>query len=180
MDGEHCVKKAYEHILNSDFEGAIYWFEQAIAMEPSNASYYNKCAISCVRSGRWAKANNYAIRALELEPHNSEYLYHLHTINARLLLIDADAHLAKTPPNLEEALPLVQEAAKLDPLCFKAFYSLGAVYDGLGRWDEAAASIREAIRLDPAHAAARTLFAAINRKRRMLKKNNGDKPSKER
>jgi len=166
MDGEHCVKKAYEHILSSDFEGAIHWFEQAIAFEPSNASYYNKCAISCVRSGKWLKAKQYAQRAHQLEPEHAEYLFHLQTIEARLLLSDADAHLIKDPPDSLAALPLLEQASLLDPLSFKAFYTLGVVYASLDRLDEAAASAREAIRLDPAHAAARTLFAEVNRKRR--------------
>ena len=54
MDGESCIRKAYEFIFNSDFEEAIHWFELAIEAEPDNASYYHKCAVSCARSGKSA------------------------------------------------------------------------------------------------------------------------------
>lgn len=172
MDGEHCVKRAYENILNSDFEGAIYWFEQAIAIEPDNASYYNKCAISCVRSGKWHKARQHAERALQLDPDHVEYQFHLQMIDARIMLSDADVYLAQDPPDLDAALPLLKRSTMLDPLSFKAFYTLGVVYASLGLYDDAAESAREAIRLDPAHAAARTLFADVNRKRRKLKRRN--------
>ncbi|MGM0880439.1 MAG: tetratricopeptide repeat protein [Bacillota bacterium] len=167
MDGESCIKKAYEFIFNSDFEQAIYWFEQAIAAEPENASYYHKCAVSCARSSKWAKAKLYAEEALRLDPEHAEYQYHLQTVEARLLLAEADLLLAAEPPKLEEAAELLNQVTVLDPLSFEAFYTLGVVYASLGRLDEAAANAREAMRLDPGHSAARRLFADVNRKRRM-------------
>lgn len=167
MDGESCIKKAYEFILNSDFEQAIYWFEQAIATEPENASYYHKCAVSCARSSKWTKAKQYAEAALRLDPEHAEYQYHLQTVEARLLLAEADLLLAAEPPKLEEAAELLNQVTVLDPLSFEAFYTLGVVYYSLGLLDEAAVNAREAMRLDPGHSAARRLFADVNRKRRM-------------
>ena len=54
MDGESIVRKAYEAILNGDFEAAIAWFEEAIATDPTNGGVYYKCSITCV-SGKWSK-----------------------------------------------------------------------------------------------------------------------------
>jgi Tfp pilus assembly protein PilF len=168
MDGESCIKKAYEYIFNSDFEQAIYWFEQAIAAEPENAFYYHICAVSCARSGKWLKAKQHAEYALKLEPEHAEYQYHLQTVEAKLLLAEADILLAKVPPKLDEAAELLEKAAMLDPLSFGAYYTLGVLYASRGQYDQATKNAREAVRLDPGHSAARRLFADVNRKRRML------------
>lgn len=166
MDGESCIKKAYEFILNGDFEHAIYWFEQAIAEEPGNASFYHKCAISCARSGKWTKAKQYAKIALELEPDNEEYRFHLQTIDAKLLLTEAKLLLLNEPDKADDAIELLLQASKLDPLSLEAFYTLGVVYSSAGRLEEAAASAREALKLEPEHSSARALLADIRRKQR--------------
>lgn len=167
MNGESYIKKGYEFIFNSDFEQAIYWFEQAIAAEPENASYYHICAVSCARSEKWTKAKVYSEEALRLDPEQMEYQYHLQTVEASLLLTEADLLLSKTPPKLVEAAIRLQQATVLDPLSFQAFYTLAVVYATLDRLDEAVTNAREAVRLDPGHSAARTLFADVSRKRRM-------------
>lgn len=169
MDGESCIRKAYEYIWNNDFEEAIHWFERAIAAEPDNAGYYHKCAVSCARSGKWSKAKVYAEAAERLEPSNEEYRYHAQVIQSRLLLAEAEGLLALSPPNLHEAEPLLRQAIHLDPLSFDCYYTLAMVHAAGGRLDEAADDAREAIRLNPQHSAARRLFADVNRKRRMLR-----------
>ncbi|WP_028610561.1 tetratricopeptide repeat protein [Paenibacillus harenae] len=169
MDGESCIKKAYEFIFNSDFEQAIYWFEQAIAAEPENASYYHKCAVSCARSGKWAKAKQNAEMAVKLDPEHAEYQYHLQTVEAKLLQSEADLLLGAVPPKLHDAADLLNQAAALDPLSFEAFYKLGVIYVSLNLLDDAAANAREALRLDPSHSAARRLLSEVNRKKRMLR-----------
>lgn len=170
MDGDSCIRKAYEYILHSDFEQAIFWFEQAIAVDPNNATYYHKCAVSCARSGKWAKAKGYAEIAAKLDTQNEEYRYHLQVIRAQLLLADANERLAASPPMLDEAAELLHQAVLLDPLSFDAYYTLGLVYATIGQLDEAIEHAREALRLDPEHSAARRLFADVKRRRRMLRK----------
>ncbi|WP_230876148.1 tetratricopeptide repeat protein [Paenibacillus validus] len=60
MDGELAIKKAYESILNHDFEQAIGWFERAIALNPNNASYHYKLSITYARSNKLSKAIRHA------------------------------------------------------------------------------------------------------------------------
>ncbi|MCU6708329.1 tetratricopeptide repeat protein [Paenibacillus sp. J5C_2022] len=167
MDGASSVKKAYELILQNDFEGAIYWFEQAIAADPGNASYYHRCAVSCARSEKWQQAKVYADTAEQMEPDNEEYRYHARVVQAKLLIIEVNHLLATEPPSWKDAEDLLMQAISLDPICFEGYYTLALVYGELGRLDEAAANAREALRLEPQHAAARRLFADLNRKRRM-------------
>ncbi|MCR2802985.1 tetratricopeptide repeat protein [Paenibacillus soyae] len=167
MDGESCIRKAYEYIFHSDFEEAIYWFEQAIVAEPDNAGYYHKCAVSCARSGKWTKAKIYADVAEKLDPGNEEYRFHSQTIQSRLLLAEANGLIAEANPNLKEAAERLRHAVSLDPLSFDAYYTLAMVCHSDGLLDEAIDCAREALRLDPNHSAARRLFADISRKRRM-------------
>ncbi|WP_168119129.1 tetratricopeptide repeat protein [Paenibacillus sp. HB172176] len=167
MNGEECINKAYEYILMSDFESAIEWFEKAISLEPNNAEFYHKCAVSCARSLKWSKAKIYADAAEQLQPDNEEYRYHSGVIQSRLLLAEANLHLSTTPPELKEAAEKLIVAISLDPISFDAYYTLAMVYAEEGTLDEAIVHAREALKLDPQHAAARRLFADISRKRRM-------------
>lgn len=167
MDGESCIRKAYEYIFHNDFEGAIYWFEQAIAAEPDNAGYYHKCAVSCARSGKWSKAKVYADVAEKLEPDNEEYRFHSQVIQSRLLLAEARSLIGEKPQDLKEVAELLRYAAALDPLSFDAYYTLAMVCASDGLLDEAMEHAREALRLDSGHSAARRLFMDISRKRRM-------------
>lgn len=172
MDGENCIRKAYEYIFNSDFEAAIYWFEQAIAAEPENAGYYHKCAVSCARSGKWTKAKVYADIAEKLEPDNEEYRFHSQIIQSRLLLAEANGLIMEESPNYKEAAERLRHAIALDPLSFDAYYTLALVCSISGQLEEALDYAREALRLDPNHSTARRLFADISRKRRMARIRN--------
>jgi tetratricopeptide (TPR) repeat protein len=173
MDGGIYIQKAYESILNGDFEQAIDWFDRAIEAEPANADYHYKCSISCSRSGKWAKALIHAEKAAELEPDREEYRFHKRTIDARLLLHEAEKLLAAQPPQTEDAMPLLRKATELDPLSFEAFYLLGLACAGMNRPEEGAAYAREALRLDPGHSAARTLYADLRRKLRYSQRRAG-------
>jgi tetratricopeptide (TPR) repeat protein len=169
MDGESVVKQAYEAILSGDFELAIARFEEAISLEPDNAAHYHKCSITCTRSGKWQKALQYAEEAVRLEPEQEEYRFHLQTVRAKVLVQEAEAALEQNPKDIENAIGMLQEATRLDPLNVEALLLLGACFASQGRFDEAAACAREAIRLNPDHSAARRLFADVNRRRRKLR-----------
>lgn len=166
-------KKAYEAILNGDFEQAITHFEAAIEQDPGNADAYYRCSISCARSGKWQKALHYAEQAVQLDSEHEEYAFHLQTMQAKQFVVEAEVLLEmQTSLGTEQALEKLQEASRLDPLNFEALLLLGAAYASLNRLDEAASCALEAIRLNPEHSAARRLLADMNRRRRALRTNN--------
>ncbi|AJY77142.1 tetratricopeptide repeat protein [Paenibacillus beijingensis] len=169
MDGESCVKKAYEFILDGDFEGAIGWFEMAIAADPGNASYHYKCSISCARSGKWDKALECVLKAVELDPGQEEYEYHLRTVQAKLLVIDFKAMTIGGSVEPPSAIEMLRRAVELDPLCFEAYYQLASAYLRMNRFDEAVEYAREALRLEPQHAETVKLLAKARRKQRLRK-----------
>jgi len=169
MEGDDCLKQAYGCILQSDFEGAILWFERAIAAEPDNASYYYKCSISYGRSGKWDRALHYAVKAVELDPEQRAHVYQLRTVQASLLLLKARQALGHQPAQTAEAVQSLQEAVELDPLSFEAYVLLAEAYAKLNKLDEGVRCALEAIRLNPSDESARTLFADMSRKRRAMR-----------
>ncbi|MFC4808520.1 tetratricopeptide repeat protein [Paenibacillus sp. GCM10023250] len=169
MDVESCVKKAYEAILNGDYELAIQRFEQAIELEPDNGAVYYKCSITCARSGKWQKALQYAETAVQLDAAHEEYGYHLQTVKAKALVSEAGQLLTQSPAETDRALSMLIEASRMDPLNLEALLLLGSAYASLRHYDEGVTYAREAVRLDPEHAAARTLYAELRRKGRALR-----------
>ncbi|BBH20963.1 hypothetical protein Back11_23080 [Paenibacillus baekrokdamisoli] len=167
MDGESSLKKAYEAILGGDFEQAIIRFEEAIEEEPGNAAAYYRCSITCARSGKWQKALDYAEQAVKLDPAQQEYHFHLQTVQAKQLVLEAETILStQTSVKADQALEMLQEASRLDPLNLEALLLLGAAYASLNRLDEAASCALRAIGLDPEHKAARRLLSDVKARRR--------------
>ena len=170
MDGEANIRLAYQSILDGDYEAALDRFEAAIAADPENADYHYRCSITCARSGKWAKAQAYAEEAVRLDGEHEEYRFHLQTIRARLLALEAEQLLSRESPAREEAIARLEEAVRLDPLLVEAYRLLGNCCGALGRYDDAVAWLRTAIELDPGNAAARRWFADYSRKRRALRR----------
>ena len=166
MDGDSCIRKAYESILHGEFDGAIEWFRQAIQLDPDNASYHYKCSVSCSRSGRWELALHHARQACLLDPQQPEYKFHLDVVEARRLTADATLLLAAGPSHASEALLFAQEARELDPLSADASYAAARCSAALNRIREARAFALEACRLDPAHEEARELLRELRKRMR--------------
>lgn len=158
MDGKQQIKKAYESILGNDFEQAIEWFEQAVAREPENADYHYKISITYVRSNKLNKALVHAQTAFELAAGNKEYRYHLQNLQALKLAQQAEQYLQESSEHLDLAIPLLQRAITLDPLCMQAHLLLGFAHGGEGNYQLAAEAVKEALKLDPQHQIAKRLL----------------------
>ena len=166
MDGEAHVKSAYESILQGDFEQAIRAFEQAIEADPANPAYHHKCSITCLRSAKWQKAMRHAEEAVRLRPDDAEYRFHLASVEARIAAEEAKLELETAEPDFNAVIARLQDAIERDPLLDEAYLLLAAAYGAIGKYDEAAASAREALKLNPSHGGAKRLFAEYNRKKR--------------
>lgn len=151
MESKHHIQKAYESILGHDFEQAIEWFEQAVAEEPSNASYHYSLSITFARSNKLNKAIEHAVEACRLEPHSDNFKLHLSRLRAKQLLQKAGQLLHKNQRRTDEAMMLLQCAVRLDPLSVEALLILAIAYADQQRYREALVVLKEAARLEPQH-----------------------------
>ncbi len=166
MDGEKEIKKAYEAILDHDFEQAIEWFKQAVALNPGNADYHYKLSITYARSHKLELATVHAKRARELDGDNDEYRFHLHNLNAMELVQQAKESLRQSEDQANLAVTLLDRAIALDPLNVEGHLLLGLAYAQLKDLTKAIQSVKEVLRLDPQHEIAQKLLVDLKKELR--------------
>jgi tetratricopeptide (TPR) repeat protein len=159
MEGKQHIQKAYESIIQQDFEQAIESFEQAIANEPHNAFYRYSVSITYARSNKLNKAIMHAVEACKLAPDSDNYLLHLNTLKAKRLLHQAEKWLYKDHLRLGDAEVVLRKAIELDPLSLEAHLMLALAYGIQERYNEAVHVLGEALKLDPQHAEVIQLLA---------------------
>ncbi|SCW28169.1 TPR repeat-containing protein [Paenibacillus tianmuensis] len=164
LKGEEAIKKAYESILNHDFEQAIAWFERAIATNPECAAYHYKLSITYARSGKLDKAAAHASQAVRLEPKDEHFTFHLQHLQARQLTLQAEKLFEESDERLWLAVSLLQQAVKFDPLSQEAFLLLGIAYSRLREFAPAVQAIQELLKLDPQHSIGLRLLADYRQK----------------
>ncbi|GIP37443.1 hypothetical protein J31TS4_07230 [Paenibacillus sp. J31TS4] len=158
--GQEAVQKAYEAILDGDYERAVAWFEAALKADPNNADYRYRLSITLARSGRLEPARGQAESACRLDPDNETYRLHLARITARVLAQEAKEAI-ETGDAERRAIPALKRALELDPLFVDGYVLLGLAYKENGQTEEAQRTIREALRLDPRHPDAVRLWKAF-------------------
>ncbi|OXM88042.1 tetratricopeptide repeat protein [Paenibacillus rigui] len=168
MDGEGLIKKAYEAILNNDFEQAIEWFERAIAMNPDNATFHYKLSITYSRSNKLHKAIHHATQAMKLDPEEDHYIFHLQHLQARQTIRQAEKYFNGSEEQLWMAVALLKQAIMLDSLSWEAYLMLGLAYSRLKEYSQAIQAIRELLKLDPEHEIGRQLLDEYQLKLKQL------------
>jgi tetratricopeptide (TPR) repeat protein len=161
MEARTYLERAYASILNHDFEKAIEWFEQAIRIEPNNASFQYKISITYARSNKLDKAMEHAAEAARLEPDNETYRYHYSHMRARELMGQAKRHLENQEADPHMAIVILKRAIEADPLLIEAYIMLGMAHAGLGDYHLAIQAVQEAIKLDPADESTQSLLNKI-------------------
>ncbi|MFB9275244.1 tetratricopeptide repeat protein [Cohnella cellulosilytica] len=170
INGETCIRSAYDAIFQGDFEAAVQWFGQAIELEPDNAEYYFRGSITCARSGKHAQAMDYAKKAADLDPEEPSYRLHLRMLQARERFAEARWLLSQPEPDVGRSVVLLREAVQLDPLSAQAKLLLGIAYRAQRQYDLALDSLRDALQLDPSLGEARKWLGEIRAERRRLLK----------
>jgi len=170
MNGEECLRQAYDAIFQGDFESAIRSFAQAIELEPDNAEYYYRGSITCARSGKTNLAVAYARKAVELNPNESSYVLNLRTIQCKERIVQAKELLERNEPDIERSAVLLLEAVRLDPLSAEAKLLLGIVFRVQGDFRKAIESLQDALLIEPALEEAKRLLSEIRSERRRLLK----------
>lgn len=158
MSGEDLIKKAYEAILNSDFEQAVQWFQKAIEGEPNNPAYHYKLSVTLARNDKLTKAIEHAEKAWKLDQTNDTHRYHLDHLKARSLIGLAKRSIEDQPETYREPIDLLKQAISLDPLSVEAYLLLGISYLAIKEQILGCHALSEAVKLDPQNKVALRLL----------------------
>ncbi|WP_152393929.1 tetratricopeptide repeat protein [Paenibacillus guangzhouensis] len=159
MTAEECIHKAYQSILQGDFEQAIYWFEMAIVLEPDNPNHHYKLSMTYTRSNRLPNALEQARLALRYDPNNEGYRTHLNFVTAKLRTMEAEKLLTQSIRETHYAILLLRDAIQLDPLAIESYTMLAMAYAELKDYHQAIQVIKEAQQLDPYNTAITNLLS---------------------
>ena len=153
MSSEEYVRKAYQCILQNDFEAAIRFFEKAIEADPHHPEVHYRCSVTYARSHKLDKALEHADQAVKLEPEKKVYQLHVQHLKAMKAVQQARRWLegpnGPETSDLYQAVQLLKEAIVLDPLYVEAMIWLALAYGQLNEYSLAIATIKEAILLHP-------------------------------
>ena len=134
-------KIAASHYLKAKrYQEALAAFEQAIQLDPDDASIYNGKGLVLSELKRYQEALAAYERAIRLDPNYAEAYF-----NKGNVLDDLEHY--------EEALAAYEQAIRLDPDDAVANNTYGYVLSELGFYEEALAAYDQSIRLNPNNAA---------------------------
>ncbi|WP_158629948.1 tetratricopeptide repeat protein [Cohnella sp. AR92] len=167
MNGEQCLEQAYQYLLAGDFEAAEEWFLKAVETNPDEPSYIYRASITLARNGKLGEALSFAGRAVELAPEEPAFVLHLRTLESKKLLAGAKSLLLHVPPEAEEAIPMLREAARLDPLSGEVKLLLAVAYRYAGDYRLALATLRELVELQPQNEEAKRILRETRQERRL-------------
>ncbi|NCC24322.1 MAG: tetratricopeptide repeat protein [Deltaproteobacteria bacterium] len=143
----HINRGAILHV-NGDLEGAREQYEQALSLEPANATALNNLGFVLAQQGQLSEAMQCYERAIALAPERSTAYSNLG--NAYALLAD-----------YERALQLQREAIKRDPANLTALDNLAQLLMRAGQYAEAAAAWQQYLHQQPADARILTSLAIV-------------------
>jgi serine/threonine protein kinase/tetratricopeptide (TPR) repeat protein len=136
-------------LSNGNFPSAISFFQRAISLDPNFAQANSMLGLIYGTEGDLGPAVEYTIKAYRLRDRTSE---------REKFSIVWNYHVWATEDG-EKAVQVAEQWAKLYPRDPSAYLALAGAYEMLGRWEQAAAPAREALRLEPTPYAYSTLAA---------------------
>ncbi len=128
---------ALQYVYQGRYELALAKANQAIALDPQNAEAYDNAGLALFQLGRYAEAQKAFEQATKLWPESALYWNNL-------------AGALREQGRLEEAERIMQEQALVrDPTLPVGHLNLGLIYLRMGRFEEAAGELRQALTLLP-------------------------------
>jgi tetratricopeptide (TPR) repeat protein len=152
------IQRAYESILDQHFDQAAEWFLRAIEKDPLNADLHYKLSITFARSNKLDVAFVHARFAQSLKPHKQSYEDQVRILQAMFFFRDAEHLIQQGHHEIPNAITLLQEAIKLDPLSEKSYLLLANANAEIHNYDKAVETLQELLELNPKHEFALALI----------------------
>jgi tetratricopeptide (TPR) repeat protein len=115
--------------------------EEKLKTQPDNADLYNEIGLKYFELGKLTKAEEYFVKAMEINPQNPKYCYNAGTLMAM-------------QNKLPEAVDYFTKTIKLNDKYTDAYYNRGKAYADLSKFEEAIQDFTTVIQLKPDYAAA--------------------------
>lgn len=130
-------------------DAALADIDSALVLAPDWAGGYTQAGRLLIRMERFTPALNAYLRALEIDPE-----LHVAWFNLGYLYLQIQRH--------QQAIEAFRRAAALDPgLAADAYVNMSVSQVRLGRREEAVASLRQALEINPNHQTAREYLARL-------------------
>lgn len=141
---------AYCRVMLAEGESALQAAEEALRVNPESPQGHSARSQALLNLGRSAEAVSAGREAVGSVPGNT----HAHVTLARAL--------RHTPDGAEESVEMLRRAIGMEPNDAVLHFHLGLSLSKSGRNDEAAESMREALRIEPAHVDALASLNVLN------------------
>lgn len=146
-----------------NFGLAIEYFEKALELNPSNQTVLANIGVIHKKLGDIEAGIKTYEQLYELEPRNTKWLLHLARLYRQQDNWDgAKKYLDKALKiNEKEALAMLKDNQKENPVDIEAYLELGRAYQQLKRWGKALNNYEKALQLDPENITASTLIGNV-------------------
>ena len=145
-------------LRGSNLSEAKQFYQRAIAAAPVEAKYYANLAAMFAMHGKLSAARSSFAQAMRLRPGHANYV----RMAADVALDLAPSVPAQSVALLTEAQDLWTRFKALDPHSPDGFVGMGRLHEARGELNEAEASFRTALKLDPQDHPARVAWHVFN------------------
>jgi tetratricopeptide (TPR) repeat protein len=161
-----------DYVLLDDYPDAIHWLERAVQMDNSNAKAWYALGRSYYTQSRFSEAERAFKKALLLDPENLKAAENLGLVydaenkgkeadgafHAAITLANKDPQTDEWPyldygtfllnqNRSQEAIPLLAQAAKINPNCAACHEKLGRALESTGQTEQAITQLERAVAL---------------------------------
>jgi eukaryotic-like serine/threonine-protein kinase len=139
LDALQAFTEGQQQLGRDDFPAVVSSFQHAVDLDPNFALAQAALGLSSGVSGFYDPSNDHMKKAYQLRDRTSEY---------ERLLISAEYNFSVTL-DFEQSLRFYEQLSRMYPRNPRPWFELGLTYGLVGRYDEAAAALRESTRLSP-------------------------------
>ena len=140
----NILSVSYQNL--GQFDLSIKIMEEALHKNPNNPSFLNNIGISCHKSDRYKKAEEYFKRGFEIAP---KYISILNNFG----------NLKKDLNQVNEAIQYYSKALEIEENLFEVQLTLAYIYNSIEKFEEAKVHFRKILQINPKYTEADRLIA---------------------